>query len=482
MTADAYIDLTDTESRGGTGTLLQLTEGTSLRGTIFNLLNTMIGAGVLGLPHAVQDNGIVLGGLLLAIVAGLTDVCSWMLLISMDVTRELSYARVAEKLYGRWLGVCVDVAVFLNNFGLLISYIVVIGDLVPPFMELVQAPDILQKRRTLVPAIALCMLLPLSCLPSMGALRHASLVCLGMIFLFSLIIIAMGTGLIDVSQPSDAGVLLATGNFQDILSQMAVMLFAYNCLMNVPILYGELRRKSRRMVDSRFTTKRSKMMCALHISLVLCAVVYISVGLFGYVAFRDRTKNDILTNLHKDIFSPAPYVKAAYSLVIICSYPVMCFSCVASLHYLLQQLFGSCETGPLSARFFKGDDSQLWSPQSQAQIDVPSLSTELSKNQDMSELPTATPQGTVRIVEVACVVAASLVIGLAVPDISIVFSLTGGICGGSLVFTFPGLIFLKLPGGVGRNCRLCLGHGAFWTGVVVSIATTIISFQNLISG
>jgi amino acid permease len=82
-----------------------------------------------------------------------------------------------------------------------------------------------------------------------------------------------------------------------------------------------LRAQSYEDVDSKFRSKREKMMSAMYFSSALCGVEYLLVGIFGYLAFRARTAADILTNLHMAKFWPAPYVKAGYSLVMFTSYP-----------------------------------------------------------------------------------------------------------------------------------------------------------------
>lgn len=82
-----------------------------------------------------------------------------------------------------------------------------------------------------------------------------------------------------------------------------------------------MRAQTYEEIDSKFRSKREKMMFAMYFSSILCGVEYLIVGVFGYLAFRARTAADILTNLHMTRFWPAPYVKAGYSLVMYTSYP-----------------------------------------------------------------------------------------------------------------------------------------------------------------
>eukprot|EP00930_Biecheleria_cincta_P046085 TRINITY_DN31783_c0_g1_i1.p1 TRINITY_DN31783_c0_g1~~TRINITY_DN31783_c0_g1_i1.p1 ORF type:complete len:504 (-),score=64.38 TRINITY_DN31783_c0_g1_i1:127-1638(-) len=465
----------------GLGSMMPLSEGSSLRGTIFNLVNTMIGGGILGLPFAMRQCGTVLGAVLLIVFAMLTDLAAWMLLVCVDATRQKSYALVGETLYGPLMGLCVDLAVFLNNLGVLISYVVVIGDLVPPFMTYISAPALLQNRASLLSCVALCILLPMSCLRSMGALRYTSLVCLFMILLLLILVVAMGTGIIDVHEDrSSSSPRLFAESARPVFTQMPVIVFAYNCAMNVPILYSELRRQKTELVDSKFGTKRSKMMLAMHTSVAAVAAIYCLVAVYGYLAFEEHTAPDILTNFQSDIFSPAPYVRVSYSLVLICSYPVMCFSCVASLHRLLLHV---------RAAFCRDEEDYVpfmaASPGSHALFPhgLPSGQPESSCSDDSTADPfdsknANTPSETSRaahLIEVVSLVSLTLILGVLLPNVSAIFGITGGLCGGAVTFVFPGLFFAKVAREPeGADLWAPLGYIMLALGAMLSVGTTLL--------
>ncbi len=68
----------------------------SLKATIFNLINTVIGAGLLALPQAVQQNGIVVGAGLILVVGYLSDFTISMILYAADYARESNFGRITE--------------------------------------------------------------------------------------------------------------------------------------------------------------------------------------------------------------------------------------------------------------------------------------------------------------------------------------------------------------------------------------------------
>lgn len=496
---------------GGRGSMMRLSHGSSLRGTMFNLINSMIGGGILSLPFAMEECGLVLGIALIIGVALMTDLAAWMLLYASDATRENSYAGVAEALYGRWLGVVVDITVFLNNLGSCMGYVVIIGDLLPSFMSFVDGPALLKDRAGMTIILGITVLFPLASLKSMSALSYVSLLCLCMIATFVVSLFVMGAGIIDVSEPYDGPPHLYPPDTTAMVAQVPVIFFAFICHQNIPILYGELRRQSFEEVDSKFRTKRGKMMYAMHVSVFVCAVVYLIGAVSGYVAFKGRTAHDVLVNLQYRTFFLAPYVKLAYSIVIICSYPIMSLSCASSFHRLL---WLAKVVRPSSRADAIGgiDPMTLASPMDMRSpgpwADRTLMPQELHLQQPpvyerpaKEEVPP--PQGILRLLEVAFIVGTTLLFAIAVPDVSIVFGLTGGVCCSSIMYIFPAMFYLRVKSdeaedlassdsffvqyshesavdGLQHRGGKFLGHVLLWGGISVAIgSTTIIIMQTL---
>mmetsp|Transcript_27217 Transcript_27217/g.71671 ORF Transcript_27217/g.71671 Transcript_27217/m.71671 type:complete len:587 (-) Transcript_27217:254-2014(-) len=323
----------------GMGVLVRLTPGASLRGTVFNLVNTVMGGGILGLPFAFKQTGLFVAPFMIVFVGCMSTATIYMLVYAMDATRERSYARVTEILYGPTLSLCVDFTIITQILGTGISYIVIIGDLLPPFMRAMHAPWFLTDRAYCITVVYSLFILPICCLKKLDSLRYVSLVCLLVILLLVAVLTGMGCGLLQRGSSVDLDVAphLLPESASDLIQQVPVMFFAFICQMNVPILYGELRRQRHEMVDSKFKTKRMKMMCAVVVAMSIVTFCYELCGIFGHISFRDQTSHDILKNLGFGEGGPsfAPYVKASYAIAIVCSYPVMAFSGVESVHAMV---------------------------------------------------------------------------------------------------------------------------------------------------
>ena len=92
-----------------------------------NLLNTIIGSGVLGLPYAVGYCGVVLG-VVLILVFGAVNIfsCHLLTLCASKVAPPASFYSVTEKSVPQ-MTFMIDFAVAMQSFGVCSSYLIVIG-------------------------------------------------------------------------------------------------------------------------------------------------------------------------------------------------------------------------------------------------------------------------------------------------------------------------------------------------------------------
>lgn len=86
--------------------------------------------------------------------------------------------------------------------------------------------------------------------------------------------------------------------------------------------------------------KPSDMILAVQISLVLCATIYFSIGLFGYLLFGDSILPDILVNFDRSSDSAMgallnDVVRLSYALHLMLVFPLLNFSLRANLDEFL---------------------------------------------------------------------------------------------------------------------------------------------------
>jgi hypothetical protein len=95
--------------------------------TVFLLLNTMIGSGILNQPQVFLDAGIIPATIMLAVSAFFT----WLGLVALiDVGAQFEkfdFSELSLHAFGKSGEVLVDISIAIGNFGSLLSYILVIG-------------------------------------------------------------------------------------------------------------------------------------------------------------------------------------------------------------------------------------------------------------------------------------------------------------------------------------------------------------------
>jgi amino acid permease len=93
----------------------------------FLLLNTMIGSGILNQPEVFLKAGIV-GALSIFAVAGTFVWIGLACLLACGIEfHKTDYSELSEFAFGVWGEKLVDIMIVLNNFGALLSYLIVVG-------------------------------------------------------------------------------------------------------------------------------------------------------------------------------------------------------------------------------------------------------------------------------------------------------------------------------------------------------------------
>jgi amino acid permease len=429
------------------------TGGTAtLKATIFNLINTVIGAGLLALPQAIQQNGIALGCGLIILVALMADFTVSMLLYSADYVKESDFGKITTVLANNTVKFFVDLTIFLLNFGLCASYCIIITDNLVFYAQSAGANVVdhtydpnspWQNRSVLLSGVVVLILYPLSTLKKLSALRHVSLLCLIFITCFVIFIVVASTGAVGIPVALNSSQIkyFDISSPMTLLQSVPIIFFAFVCHMNVPLLYGELRRASKAGRSSKWKAKRGKMMCAVHVAIGYCTLLYIAVSIAGYILFgaalsEAQNAGNILNAINTQHLSIAPYVKLVYALLLSLSFPCMSYSGRAALHRLM---VGCC----------------------------PCLENMGDK---------------VRFLEAAIIVGSTAGLAMTGVSVSIAFGLTGSVTCTAIMYIFPGIFHLTVVKRMGRS-KSAQGWGiaAITVGFVVMFASTAVIIYGAVS-
>jgi amino acid permease len=398
----------------------------SLWGTVWNMCAAIMGAGVLSLPFAISEMGAVPGAAVLICTASATFCSVELICAGLSATGCDDHVTMARHAFGPVCALAVKLAIIVFQFGTLVAYTIAIGDIIEPLLAL---PGLSRLGLTRAPATtifwATCML-PLSFVSRISSLQGTSLLGqMGLLCLVAAIVVhfavdaaaapALTLGRLALARASPAAA-----------SASAIVMSAFSCQVNVPPLYRELRVR---------TPARMRSVAARAVG--ICLLCYLLVGLAGAADFPRHTQGNIMR--HYCLADPAasahvarpPRVMvpafAAIMVTVLVAYPINVFPTRLALDSLC---FGRMGERHRTAR---------------------------------------------HVGLTLAITSTSLLTALAVPDISVVFSLMGGTCSAFVCFIMPAAVARQLGEGVPHNrSRLgraaVAGLGAF--GLLVGVCST----------
>ena len=156
-----------------------ITNKNGIAGCIFNYTNSIIGAGIIGLPYALKISGFYYGVFLLVAVAILIDYGVRSLIECGLIKGKQDYELLVEHLYGRPGYYAVTTFMFLFAYGAMVAYHVVIGDTMYPLIKYATKDTEIEdsfytQRWFIIMVFSIIFMLPLSLLRNMSALSHTS--------------------------------------------------------------------------------------------------------------------------------------------------------------------------------------------------------------------------------------------------------------------------------------------------------------------
>ncbi|CAL9081603.1 unnamed protein product [Musa acuminata var. zebrina] len=303
--------------------------GSGVPGAVFNLATSIIGAGIMALPAAMKVLGILLGFVSIVLMGILSEISIELLIRFAVLCKSTSYGDVVESALGRPFKIVSEICVIVNNAGVLVVYLIIIGDVMSGSAKHVGVFDQLlghgewDHRKLVIFVVLVIFLAPLCALEKIDSLSltSAASVALAVVFVVVSCIIASvklaegrtRTPRMGPNFGSKAAIL-------DLLVVVPIMTNAYVCHFNVQPIYNELKERTPK-----------KMYLVSRITTVLSVAIYASTSISGYLLFGEDTESDVLTNFDKDLGIPFSsilnyVVRIGYVLHLVLVFPVIHFS------------------------------------------------------------------------------------------------------------------------------------------------------------
>jgi sodium-coupled neutral amino acid transporter 11 len=291
----------------------------SLLLTAMTFANGVVGAGIIGLPGALNQAGFALGLAMCVLVALLS---AWTLRLLAEVGEAhgiFSYPELAQRAFGSagFYIVCGFQALFA--LGAMCSYLVIFADTLPAVLRAsTSLPDghPLLERTWLLLAGSAAVLLPLSLLRHYAQLARVSVVKMAAMLVLAACVVYF---------KYDAELLRGISSVKtdawkyeephaDAFPALGTMAFAFVCHHQVFLAHGSMRDP---------TPRRFALM--VNLAILMSLSLSLLVAAFGYTTFFETTKGDIFVNyeafphLRKDVLLTTARLLLALNMLV--TYP-----------------------------------------------------------------------------------------------------------------------------------------------------------------
>lgn len=284
-----------------------------------NLLNTIIGSGVLSLPYAVGYCGAVLGVILIIFFAAVNTIsCHLLTLCARRVDPPASFYTVTATSVPQ-MTFLIDFAVALQSFGVCASYFIVIGGLMPDVMENFGGSGFWVAREPWI-FMGFAVVGPLSCFKRVDALKYTSgLSVMFVMFLAVLVFLyAIPSGMDPCAYDDDeehedgtcvGNKVMAVVNVNT-FRVLSIFVFGFAIQPNIFQVVNELRNPVQSRVDTVTVASLATALC-----------VYILVAVAGFTTYGDNVESNILISYPKTAVTSI--ARLFVSLLVAFSYPLV---------------------------------------------------------------------------------------------------------------------------------------------------------------
>jgi len=286
--------------------LLSVSEGSSLCSVFGNFINSIIGAGIVGLPYTFKEGGVVLALVSITLAAWLSDYSLRLLVKTAKYAKVNTYEDLCEYCFGNKGFYFVSIAMFFFDFGAMLAFLIILGDSSEKLALAWTGRDGPNIRRLLIVLISAVLIFPLCMLRDISMLEKASAISVVTVVLICAIVVYKWvTSLPDIHHGNEI-----TWVSMGFPSAFGTIAFAFVCQDCAFMMFNTLYRP---------TTRRWGIL--VHMALGTACVICVAFALCGYLTFRDKTSSNVLN----DYAPEDPVVQVArciYVITMALTYPI----------------------------------------------------------------------------------------------------------------------------------------------------------------
>lgn len=273
---------------------------------MLGLLNSLLGAGILGVPNSFINLGIIPSTLIMLLMIFLSEIGTIITIHLQHVLNADGFPDIAHKLLGRPGALALSILSLFFLMGCQLSYLVLGSDMIISFFAIGGIDMTTMWRRALLVFIYACIPISLSIPKDKPYLKFISASTVIFILFFDIAMVIKGSIYIHENHGINPSVSYARIDIK-LFSSLSIYALAFSLpAVALPVI-------------TQYNPNLHKRYFVTTLTLVSCFILVYIPGLFGYLEFGDQTKPNVTQNFaDKDILIIV--VRAAFILVVSFAY------------------------------------------------------------------------------------------------------------------------------------------------------------------
>lgn len=289
-------------------------------GTIFNILNSLMGSGILSVPNTFVNIGIFPSFVLMAVTAFLAWLSGVLVLELLKQTHAVSFDHLAAIILGNLGSRILSVLNLLFLICCLLGFLIIASDMIISWFALGGIDITKGERMIIVLVYSICIPIALALPRKIGFLSYFSVASVFCIFFFCICVTYKGIEHIVKNgvNPTISYGHMSMGLFSSI--SIYGLSFALSLVFIPAISLYRTDLKAR-----RWTTFYAMLLCLLLVGVP---------GLFGYLQFGKDTEGNVLKSYDaNDILMVV--VKSGFFFVVSCAYPMVSQTVMSTWSFII---------------------------------------------------------------------------------------------------------------------------------------------------
>lgn len=273
--------------------------------TIMNVLNSILGAGILSVSNTFVNSGVIPSLILILVMAVLSLIATDIVIFLANKTQTVGLAELTTKILGYWGALILTILNLLFLITALVAYMVLAGDMITSWFDLAKIdlnPLIYHAVMQLIYGIIpICLTIP----RNISFLRYFSSVSFCCILFFCVVMIykAIDHGKIDSTC---------------VMSKLDIKLFSSVSIYGLSFALPAVVLPAVKL----YTPKVKKRYLVSFIGILISTFVYVAPGLSGYFIFGDKTDGNVLKNFRSND-GIMIVCRVCFFVIVTCAYPMI---------------------------------------------------------------------------------------------------------------------------------------------------------------